>query len=136
VSEYQVLRGAEAPDFTGEAPGAFYGYGRALGAEQVALNVGVLEPGMAHVPPGMDPAGGHSHKTIEEIYFVLEGELTLKLGDDVVTLGARDAVRIPAATPRATRNDGDATAALLMVSVRTEDPRAESEWHDDLWPDA
>ena len=36
-----------------------------------------------HMPPGGDPTGGHSHDTIEEIYFVLEGEITIKLGDDV-----------------------------------------------------
>ena len=70
-----------------------------MGAEQIAFNVRVLEPGMSHVPPGEDPAGGHSHATIEEIYFVLEGEITLKLGDEVVKLGERDAVLIPADDP-------------------------------------
>ena len=98
MSEYTVMRAADAPDFTGDHPGAFLGYGRPMGAEQIAFNVRVLEPGMSHVPPGEDPAGGHSHATIEEIYFVLEGEVTLKLGDEDVTLGPRDAVLIPAAT--------------------------------------
>jgi uncharacterized cupin superfamily protein len=133
VSEYTVLRAADAPDYTGDAPGAFLGYGRPLGAEQVAVNVRVLEPGMAHVPPGTDPARGHSHRTIEEIYFVLEGELQLKLGDDVLTLGARDAVLIPPATTRAVRNESAATAALLMISAAVPDIRAESVGHDDFW---
>ena len=122
------MRADDAPDFSGDAPGAFLGYGRPMGAEQVAFNVRVLEPGMTNVPPGMDPAGGHSHKTIEEIYFVLEGELTVKLGDDVATLGPRDAVLIPAGTRRMVRNESSAPAALAMVSVRVEDPRAESNW--------
>jgi uncharacterized cupin superfamily protein len=134
VSDYTIVRAAEAPDYTGDAPGAFLGYGRPAGAEQVALNVRVLEPGMAHVPPGVDPAWGHSHRTIEEIYFVLEGELEAKLGEDVITLGRWDAVRIPAATPRAVRNASAATAALLMVSVRVPDPVAESVGHDGFWP--
>ena len=47
-----------------------------MGAEQIAFNVRVLEPGTTHVPPGGDPSGGHSHTTIEEIYFVIEGEIT------------------------------------------------------------
>src|SRR4051794_30942383 len=128
------MRATEAPDFSGDAPGAFLGYGRPMGAEQVAFNVRVLEPGMTNVPPGMDPTGGHSHKTIEEIYFVLEGELTVKLGDDVATLGPRDAVLIPADTPRAVRNDSDEEAAFALFSVKVEDIRAESVPHEGFWP--
>ena len=133
MSDYTLLCAADAPDYTGDAPGAFLGYGRPLGAQQVAVNVRVLEPGMAHVPPGTDPARGHSHRTIEEIYFVLDGELAIKLGDDVKTLGARDAVLIPPATPRAVRNVSDAPAALLMISAAVPDIRAESVGHDDFW---
>jgi uncharacterized cupin superfamily protein len=134
VSDYTVVRAAEVTDYTGDAPGAFFGYGRPLGAEQLAMNVRVLAPHTAHVPPGKDPGLGHSHHTIEEIYFVLDGELTMKLGDDVTTLGPRDAVRIAAETPRAVRNDTDAEAAFLLVSVRVEDIRAESRPHEDFWP--
>jgi mannose-6-phosphate isomerase-like protein (cupin superfamily) len=134
MSEYTVMRAAEAPDFTGDHPGAFLGYGRPMGAEQIAFNVRVLEPGMTHMPPGGDPTAGHSHVTIEEIYFVLEGEITLKLGDDVITLGPRDAVLIPASTPRAVRNEGEAAAAFALVSAKVEDIRAETVPHEGLWP--
>jgi len=48
VSDYTILRAADAPDFTGDAPGAFHGYGRALGAEQVAVNVRVRTAHAAH----------------------------------------------------------------------------------------
>ena len=135
MSEYAVLRAEEVPDFTGDAPGAFLGYGRSLGAEQLALNLRVLAPHTAHVAPGGDPTRGHSHRTIEEIYLVLAGEITIKLGDDVTTLGPRDAVRIPPATPRAVRNDSDEEAAFLLVSTRVEDHKAESQWHERFWPD-
>jgi mannose-6-phosphate isomerase-like protein (cupin superfamily) len=134
VADYTVLRAADAPDYTGDAPGAFIGYGRPMEAEQVAFNVRVLAPHTAHAPPGGDPAQGHSHRTIEEIYFVLEGEITIKLGDDVTTLGPRDAVLIPAATPRAVRNDSDEEAAFALVSVKVEDIRAESVPHEGFWP--
>jgi uncharacterized cupin superfamily protein len=133
LSDYTILRAADAPDFTGDAPGAFYGYARPLGSQQLGVNVRVLEPGMAHVPPGEDPTLGHSHRTIEELYFCLEGEITLKLGDDVLTLGPRDAVLIPPETPRAVRNDSDGDAAFLLVSVRVEDIRAESVPHVNFW---
>ena len=133
MSGYTLLRAAEAPDYTGEAPGAFLGYARPMGSEQLGVNVRVLAPGMAHVPPGGDPTRGHSHHTIEEIYFVLDGELTMKLGDDVMTLGPRDAVLIPAGTPRASRNDSDADVAFLMVSAKVQDIRAESVAHEGFW---
>jgi mannose-6-phosphate isomerase-like protein (cupin superfamily) len=134
VGDYTILRAADAPDFSGDAPGAFLGYGRPLGAEQVAVNVRVLEPGQSHAPPGVDPAWGHSHRTIEEIYLVLEGEIRIKLGDAVETLGRHDAVLIPAETPRAARNETDAPAAFAMISLRTADPHAETEPHEGFWP--
>ena len=133
MSEYTILRAAEAPDYTGDAPGAFLGYARPMGSEQLGVNLRVLAPGTAHVPPGEDPSLGHSHRTIEEIYFVVDGEVTVKLGDDVVTLGPRDAVRIPARTPRAVRNDSGAEAAFLMISVKVEDIRAESVRYEDFF---
>ena len=133
MSDYTVLRAADAPDYTGEHPGAFLGYARPMASEQLAVNVRVLEPGMTHVPPGGDPTRGHSHRTIEEIYFVLDGELTIKLGDDVLTLGPRDAVLIPAGTPRSTRNDSDSEAAFLMISTKVDDIRAETVGHEEFW---
>jgi mannose-6-phosphate isomerase-like protein (cupin superfamily) len=134
MAAYTILRRADAPDYSGDAPGAFLGYGRTLGSEQLALNVKVLAPHESHRPPGFDPAWGHSHRTIEEIYLVLEGEVRVRLGDDVETLRRYDAVLIPPGTPRAVRNDTDEDAVFAMVSVRTEDPMAESVQHEGFWP--
>jgi quercetin dioxygenase-like cupin family protein len=133
MAGYTVLRRAAAPDYTGEAPGAFLGYARVMGSEQLAVNVRVLAPRTSHAPPGADPAWGHSHRTIEEIYLVLEGEIRVKLGDAVETLHRHDAVLIPADTPRAVRNETDAEAAFAMISVRTEDPLAETVPHEGFW---
>lgn len=133
MSAYTILRAGDAPDYTGDAPGAFLGYARPLGSDQLGVNLRVLEPGTTHVPPGSDPTRGHSHRTIEEIYFVVDGEITIKLGDDITTLGPRDAVFIPAATPRLVRNESGAQAAFLMISVRVEDLRAESVVHEHFW---
>jgi mannose-6-phosphate isomerase-like protein (cupin superfamily) len=134
MSEYTVMRAAEAPDYTGEAPGAFLGYARPMGSTQLGVNVRVLAPHTEHKPPGAPDGYGHSHRTIEELYFVLEGELNVKLGDEVLALGPRDAVLIGAQTPRAVRNDSDAEAAILMCSVKSADPRAESVTHERFWP--
>jgi mannose-6-phosphate isomerase-like protein (cupin superfamily) len=134
MNQYTVLRAADAPDFTGDAPGAFLGYGRPMGTGQIAFNMRVLEPGQPHIPPGGDPSWGHSHKTIEEIYLVLEGEITMKVGDEVLTLGPRDAILMAPATPRATRNEGDVRAVFAMFSAKVDDPMAETEAHEGFWP--
>jgi len=134
MSDYTVMRAGDAPDYTGDAPGAFLGYAKPMGAGEIAFNVRVLEPGTTNVPPGYDAALGHSHTSIEELYFVIEGELSVKLGDDVLTLGPRDAVLIPAATVRSVRNESDAPAAFAMVSVPLADPVAGSAFHEGFWP--
>jgi uncharacterized cupin superfamily protein len=133
MSDYTITRRAEAPDFTGDAPGAFLGYTRALGLEQVAFNVRVLEPGMANVPPGSDEDWGHSHRTQEEVYFVVYGELTVKLDDDVHTLGPLDAVRMAPGTVRAARNDGDEEAAFVLCSIKIEDAIADAQPRSGFW---
>ena len=76
---------------------------------------------------------GHHHETQEEIYLVLEGEITMKLGDDVITLGPRDEVFIEPSTPRGTRNDGDVTTVFAMVSAKMDDPMAETNTHENFW---
>ena len=135
MSEHTVLRAGEAPDYTGDAPGAFLGYARPMGSEQLGVNLRVLAPHTVNVPPGTHEANGHSHRTIEEIYLVLQGTITVKLGDEVVELGPRDAVLIPPGTVRQVRNASDAEAAFVMVSQHVEDPHAESDWHEGFWPE-
>ena len=65
---------------------------------------------------------------------MLDGELEVKVGDDVHTLGARDAILIPPATPRSVRNTTDAEAAFAMVSVKVADQSTESNAHEGFWP--
>jgi mannose-6-phosphate isomerase-like protein (cupin superfamily) len=136
MADYAIVRHAQAPDFSGDAPGAFLGYARALATEQVSINLRVLAPHESNHPPGIDPAWGHSHHTIEEIYLVLEGELQIKLGDTVETLRRYDAVRIPPQTPRAARNDTDENVVFAMISRRLQDMREETVHHEGFWPAA
>jgi len=96
MSDYTILRAADAPDFSGDdTPGAFLGYASAMDSEQLGVNVRVLAPGQSHVPPGMDPNMGHSHTDIEEIYIVIEGEVTFKLGDSLCDLGPGGCAQAP-----------------------------------------
>lgn len=136
MANHTILRGVDAPDFTGDAPGEFRGYGRPMGASQIALNLRVLAPHTRHNPPNVDPGSGHSHSTIEEIYLVVSGQIAVKMDDDQFTLGPRDAVLVPPGTVRAFRNDGDTEAVVVMCSVKVADPNAESSWHDGFWPES
>jgi mannose-6-phosphate isomerase-like protein (cupin superfamily) len=74
------------------------------------------------------PAGNegplHLHSDVEELFFVLEGELTCIWSDGKREverkLGPRDLIWIPAGIWRGVRNDGDKdTAFLTMLGAQT-----------------
>jgi mannose-6-phosphate isomerase-like protein (cupin superfamily) len=74
------------------------------------------------------PAGNegplHLHSDVEELFFVLEGELTCIWSDGnrevERKLGPRDLIWIPAGIWRGVRNDGDKdTAFLTMLGAQT-----------------
>ena len=134
MSGYTIQRAADAPDYTQGSPSPFLGYARPMGSEELGFNVRVLAPGATNVPPGEDPVPGHSHDTVEELYFVLEGEVTVKVGEDIHKLGPRDAILIGRGVPRAARNESDAEAAIAMVSVKMADPMGDSHKHEGFWP--
>lgn len=134
MSDYTIIELQNVPDFRGDAPGEMRGLTRPLDTEQLAATYVRLPANVRLAPPGFSPAFGHHHHTQEEIYFVLSGSVTVKLGDDIVELGPQAAVRIAPATTRAVRNLGDEDAELLLLSVKVENLREEAVLHDDFWP--
>jgi len=74
-----------------------------LGADPEQFNIrfgrvplGCEHCGVSHVRYGPGAkAHGHRHKRQEEIYVLVSGSATLKVGDDVVELRQWDAVRVP-----------------------------------------
>lgn len=84
------------------------------GSAQVFVAVGTIPPGMS--------TGRHLHEIDEEILYVLEGELTVVVGDDTFTAGVGETVFVPAATWMELANRSDQTARALLVI-----PRAEAE---------
>ena len=117
MSDYRSCGRPTRPTSPATSPSPFLGYGRPLGAEQIAFNVRVLAPRRGARPAGRRPGrAGTATTTIEEIYFVIDGEIKVKLGDDVFMLGPRDAVLIPAGDGRArVRNRRTRAASLAMV---------------------
>lgn len=79
------------------------------------------------------PVGGvgpeHTHHDVEEVFYVLEGELEVTVHDvedgtktACRRLEYRDLIRVPAGVPRSLRNVGD-TDALFCVVIGTEKPQ-------------
>lgn len=82
----------------------------------------MLAPQTAHVPPGAHPNAWHSHRTIEGVYVVIEGQVRIELGDEVTTLGPHDAVLIPPETPVLVRNDSEQAFLTLSITSKTTQP--------------
>ncbi len=64
-----------------------------LGAEQTGMN-------HLTISPDRREPFAHSHRTAEEIYLVLSGSGRVKLGDDLIELSPRDALRVSPGTCR------------------------------------
>lgn len=131
MSDYTIAAREEATDYLAEYDG--YGemrsYSHALGSEQVALT-------WRRMPPGTGGRGsyGHRHRTQEELYFVVSGTVTFKVGDDVFEAGPQTAVRVSPEALRSVHNDTDSEAELMICSVRLTDQENEVETVDEFWP--
>lgn len=127
---YSVASREQALDYMAEYPG--YGemrwYTEALGTEQVSFS-------WRRVPPGTGGRGsyGHRHPGQEEVYFVISGTVTFKVGDDVFEAGPQTAVRVSGDAFRSLHNDTDREAELLCFSTRLENPPVEKQ--ENFWPE-
>jgi mannose-6-phosphate isomerase-like protein (cupin superfamily) len=126
---YTIAHADEVPDPSGDYPGELRMFTKPLCTEQMAFTYRRMPPKTG----GMKGLRfGHSHKTQEEIYFVLSGTLHVKAGDDEFDLGRGQALRLAPECVRAVWNDGDEDVELVMCSVRVEDLRSEAQIHQDF----
>ena len=126
---YSVTEREDALDFMDGYPG--FGeqrwYSDALGTEQVSFSWRLMPPGT-----GGRGSYGHRHPGQEEIYFVVSGTVTFKVGDDVFEAGPKTAVRMSSESFYSAHNDTDTDAELLILSTRLADPVVEKQ--EDFWP--
>jgi len=129
VSDYTAISLSDAPDVLGDYPGEMRFLTGALDAEQAALTY-------RRMPPGTGGRGsyGHRHRTQEELYLVIEGTLTFKVGDDVFEAPAGTAVRVAPSALRSVHNDSDADVVLVITSVKAAAYDGEVETEDGFWP--
>lgn len=129
MSGYTVATREEATDWMAEWPsyGEMRWYSDALGTEQVSFS-------WRSMPAGTGGRGsyGHRHPGQEEVYFVLEGTATFKVGDDVFEAAPKTAVRMTGQDFYSVHNDTDRDLELMILSTRLADPPTDKQ--EDFWP--
>jgi uncharacterized cupin superfamily protein len=127
---YSVAKREDAIDWMAQYPGfgEMRWYSDAVGCEQVSFS-------WRQMPPKTGGRGsyGHRHPGQEEIYFVISGNVTFKVGDDVFEAGPQTAVRMTGEAFYSVHNDTEVDAELLLFSTRRQD--ATTEQQQDFWPD-
>lgn len=90
-------------------------------AEDVVVLASGDEPGGHYdlleftIPPGPGVTPLHIHQDNDEAYYVLEGELTLRIGDDRHVLTPGSFAIAPRGVPHTYRNSGDGPARVLIT---------------------
>ncbi len=69
-----------------------------------------LAPGFAGPPP-------HRHRELHDMFYVLEGTLTLRLGDETLAAGPGTFVCVPPGVVHTFRNDSDRLIRLLNFNT-------------------
>lgn len=77
--------------------------------------------------PGFD-TGLHVHERLEETWYVLDGELEFRIGEETLTAKPGTTVFVPPHVPHAFANRGDANATFLM----TMSPPGHDRYFDEL----
>ncbi|MFJ6938974.1 cupin domain-containing protein [Streptomyces sp. NPDC101132] len=105
--------------------GALYGPGegfvlpRPKVTERLALPASATGGGLTLMEITVEPGGlvapEHTHTREDESAYVIEGELTLKLGGELLTAGADSALFAPRGTPHTFFNAGTTTARMVLV---------------------
>jgi mannose-6-phosphate isomerase-like protein (cupin superfamily) len=68
------------------------------------------------VPPGRAEVK-HLHSRARQFFFILEGQATLEIGDEVFVLNQREGIEVAPQVPHRFRNDADAEVVFLVISV-------------------
>lgn len=99
----------------------FHSLSRELGVESFGVSLMLLAPGQRNRV--------HLHKRQEEVYVVLEGELTLVVEGEDLVLGRGEVVRVPPPLRRQMTNRGPEPLRLLALGGYGEhEPRDALAW--------
>ena len=114
---YDVARTDDIDSVVPAEFGGMWFFREPLGCENLGMTLLELEPG------GKGKPHDHSGDGQEEVYLVVDGELSLQLGadetlsDDEVTLSAGEAIRIDSETWRQLHNRGDERVRVAIAGA-------------------
>jgi uncharacterized cupin superfamily protein len=104
-----------SPELDGKFGGAKIGFiGPAIGAEKLGYNV-------TAVPPGRRAFPFHNHRVNEEMFFILEGEGSVRIGEDTFPIKPGDIIACPpggAGRAHQIVNSGSKELRYLAVSTK------------------
>jgi quercetin dioxygenase-like cupin family protein len=104
-----------------------FGYAPAMQSRFARGPLGLQNSGVSlfRLAPGFRVPFGHRHREQEEVYVVVRGTVTIKLGDDLVDLREWDAVRVAPATERGLEAGPDGAEVLAFGAPSNENRDAE-----------
>lgn len=85
--------------------------GKAIGTEHMGMRFYELEPGESTA------FGYHAHENQEEVFYVVEGELTFETEDGEVSVGEGEAIRFGPGEFQRSRNDTDGRVRTLGIGA-------------------
>ena len=98
---------------------------RLLEQEGLQLRQELMQPGTSETP--------HLHRRARQVFYVLEGEMTLRMPEGTLRARPRQAIHVPPGRPHWVRNDGAGDLVFVLVSSpSTAGDRIEVE--TDGWP--
>jgi quercetin dioxygenase-like cupin family protein len=106
-SQVVYLPASSGPSFVG--PGDTYTF--LLTGEQSGGNMFILE---ATIPAGGGPPP-HVHGREDETFYLLQGTLSVCVGDETLRASAGDFLHVPKGTVHSFRNDGEGEARMLAI---------------------
>ena len=71
--------------------------------------------GIVTVKPRRDGPGEHVHEAEDDSFYILEGELTFTVEDEVVVAGPGTFVLVPPGLQHTFRNDGDTVVRMVNI---------------------
>jgi mannose-6-phosphate isomerase-like protein (cupin superfamily) len=108
---YETASPADVESILSDEQGGLWFLKDALDTEHLGFSVLELESGAN----GMEH--DHADDGQEEIYYVIDGEATVELADETVTLSANEALRLDAEETRQIHNRSDVRAKLVLVGA-------------------
>lgn len=103
---YRRTRWDDLEDYPGETSRIYSG---PLGAEKFALLVNRQEPGSS--------GAHHHHDEAEEVYVLLKGKATLRVGEEDIEMAPLDAVCVSPGVDHSTTNASDEDAWWLVIGA-------------------